>query len=98
LTQEQASWILAKTRDPNFDVLEVDYNAIPGLSKGSHDYWYQNPWASTDALLALNFHTHPADRGLVSRESEGFPRIWYFPEDYDNRIDDAIEQLNIGRN
>jgi len=96
LTQEQASWILAKTRDPNFDVLEVDYNAIPGLSKGSHDYWYQNPWTSTDALLALNFHTHPADRGLVSRESEGFPRIWYFPDDYDTRIDDAIEQITIG--
>jgi len=93
LTQEQADWILEKTRDSNFDVLEVDYNAIPGLSKGSHDYWYQNPWASTDALLALNFHARPGDRGLVSRESEGKPRIWHFPPDYDTRIDDAIERI-----
>ena len=94
LTQEQAKWIIEKTRDSNFDVLEVDYNAIPGLSKGSHDYWYQNPWASTDALLALNFHLRPQDRALISRESVNAPRIWYFPEDYDTRIDDALEKFN----
>ncbi len=94
LTQAQAEWIIEKTRDPNFDVLEVDYNAIPDLPKGSHDYWYQNPWASTDALLALNFHARPRDRALISRESENSPRIWYFPEDYDTRIDDALEKID----
>lgn len=93
LTEAQAQWILAKTRDSNFDVLEVDYNAIPGLSKGSHDYWYQNSWASTDALLSLNFHAQPAERGLASRESEGMPRIWYFPADYEDAVDKAIEEL-----
>ncbi len=93
LTEEQAKWIIQQTREPNFDVLEVDYNAIPGLSKGSHDYWYQNPWASTDALLALNFHSRPGERGLVSRESEGFPRIWYFPDNYDLRVDEAIDKI-----
>ena len=93
LTEAQAQWILLKTRDSNFDVLEVDYAAIPGLSKGSHDYWYQNPWASTDALLSLNFHARPADRGLASRESEGKPRIWYFPADYEDRVDKAIDEL-----
>ena len=93
LTEAQAQWILAKTRDSNFDVLEVDYNAMPGLSKGSHDYWYQNPWASTDALLSLNFHAHPAERGLASRESEGKPRIWYFPADYEDAVDKAIDEL-----
>ena len=93
LTEAQVQWVLSKTRDSNFDVLEVDYAAIPGLSKGSHDYWYQNPWASTDALLSLNFHARPADRGLASRESEGKPRIWYFPEDYEDRVDKAIDEL-----
>jgi esterase/lipase superfamily enzyme len=93
LTQAQADWIIEKTRDSNFDVLEVDYNAIPGLSKGSHDYWYQNPWTSTDALLTLNFHASPQERALISRESENAPQIWYFPEDYDTRIDDALEQI-----
>jgi esterase/lipase superfamily enzyme len=93
LTQEQAKWIIGQTREPNFDVLEVDYNAIPGLSKGSHDYWYQNPWASTDALLSLNFHTSPGERGLISRESENFPRIWYFPEDYDVQVDEALDRI-----
>lgn len=93
LNEIQAQWILSKTRDRNFDVLEVDYNAIPGLSKGSHDYWYQNPWASTDALLALNFHAQPDERGLVSRESEGMPRIWSFPPDYEETVDKAINEF-----
>ncbi len=99
LTESQAEWIIAKTRDTNFDVLEVDYNAIPGLSKGSHDYWYQNPWTSTDALLSLNFHAHPSERGLVSREGENLPRIWFFPPDYDARVDRALDVLgnNINR-
>ena len=57
------------------------------------DYWYQNPWTSTDALLTLNFHASPQERALISRESENAPQIWYFPEDYDIRIDDALEQI-----
>lgn len=93
ITDAQAKWIMSKTRDSDFDVLEVDYNAIPGLSKGSHNYWYQNPWASTDALLSLNFHAHPAERGLTSRESEGMPRIWYFPADYEDKVDKALDEI-----
>ncbi len=94
LTKEQAKWIIEKTRDPSFDVLEVEYKAIPGLSKGSHNYWYHSPWASTDVLLTLNYHASPEERGLVSSESENEPRIWHFPEDYEARVYRAIDQLD----
>ena len=95
LTDTQLEWILAQTQEPDFDVLEVDYNAIPDLPKGSHDYWYQNPWTSTDALLALNYHTLPDKRGLLKREGIRGASIWYFPNDYDKRVNIAIDNLGV---
>jgi hypothetical protein len=96
LTDSQLEWIIIQTQKPNFDILEVDYNAIPDLPKGSHDYWYQNPWTSTDALLALNYHTPPGKRGLVMRDGIKGARIWYFPNDYDRRVNLAIDSI-VGR-
>jgi hypothetical protein len=96
LTDSQLEWIIIQTQKPNFDILEVDYNAIPDLPKGSHDYWYQNSWTSTDALLALNYHTPPGKRGLVMRDGIKGPRIWYFPNDYDRRVNLAIDSI-VGR-
>lgn len=95
LTEEQLNWLVAQTRSPELDVLAVDYTAIPGLSKGSHDYWYQNPWASTDALLALNLHLTPQERGLIAVKNERNARIWTFPEDYEIQVDAAIDRIKI---
>ena len=94
LTEEQASWILSQTRKPNFVVIGIDPTTIPGMSKGSHDYWYQSPWVSTDALLDLNFHASPENRGLVYIEGEKKARIWYFPADYETRVDEALDRLS----
>ncbi len=93
LTEEQATWIREQTRKPNFTVLYIDPATIPDLAKGSHDYWYQNSWASTDALLDLNFHALPEDRGLAYHDTEEKARIWYFPTDYETRVKQAIERL-----
>jgi esterase/lipase superfamily enzyme len=94
LTEEQASWILSQTRKPNFVVIGIDPTTIPGMSKGSHDYWYQSPWVSTDALLDLNFHASPENRGLAYTEGEKKARIWYFPADYETRVDEALDRLS----
>jgi esterase/lipase superfamily enzyme len=93
LTEEQASWIREQTRKPNFTVLYIDPATIPDLAKGSHDYWYQNSWASTDALLDLNFHSLPEDRGLAYHDTEEKARIWYFPTDYETRVKQALGRL-----
>lgn len=93
LTEEQAAWIAEQSHSPVLDVLAVDYLAIPELSKGSHDYWYQNPWTSTDALLTLNLHLLPQDRGLQYIETDKKAKIWYFPNDYDKRVDKAIDSI-----
>ncbi|MEA1890142.1 MAG: alpha/beta hydrolase [Pseudomonadota bacterium] len=93
LTEQQAKWILKQTRTANFTVIDIDPKTIPGMAKGSHDYWYQSPWVSTDALLDLNFHALPEDRGLVSVETRKGARIWYFPADYETRVDAALDRL-----
>lgn len=94
LTREQAAWILEQTNKANFTAIYIDPNTIPGIAKGSHDYWYQSPWVSTDALLDLNFHALPEDRGLISVQTGKGARIWYFPADYETRIDQALDKLS----
>ena len=93
LTPEEAKWILAQTKNSNFTVIDIDPKTIPGMKKGSHDYWYQSPWVSTDALLDLNFHALPGERGLVFRDVENMARIWFFPADYETRVDEALDRL-----
>lgn len=92
LSQAQADWIIEQTRTRDLDVLAVDYSAIPGLPRGSHDYWYQNPWASTDALLTLNLHLQPAERGLEAISTDRGARVWSFPSDYETRVERTIEK------
>ena len=50
LSKEQAQWIIAQTWKPNFNVIAVDSSTIPGLAKGSHDYWKSQIlcWALAD--------------------------------------------------
>ena len=93
LTKAQADWIRQQTREPNFTAIYVDPKTLPGMTKGSHDYWYQNAWASTDALLDLNFHALPEERGLAYEDQKNGARIWYFPPDYETRVDKALRRL-----
>lgn len=94
LTKEQADWIIEQSHKPNFVILGIDPKTIPGISKGSHDYWYQSSWVSTDALLDLNFHAPPQDRGLLHYIGKKKARVWYFPADYEERVDKALERLS----
>lgn len=93
LTDEDAKWIIEQTNKQNFVVIDIDPATIPGISKGSHDYWYQSPWVSTDALLDLNFHALPQKRGLLNRKGKKGGQVWYFPADYEERVDVALDLL-----
>lgn len=94
LTKRDAEWIIAQTNKPNFTVIDIEPGKIPGVPKGSHNYWYQSPWVSTDALLDLNFHALPQDRGLASRKGPKGSQGWYFPADYESRVDKALDVLS----
>lgn len=94
LTEEETEWLLQASKDPRFDVIFVDPATIPDLGKGSHGFWYENPWVSTDVLIQFLAHARPAERGLVENEGEQGGRYWTFPPDYDTRI---VELLRAAR-
>ncbi len=93
LSKNDAEWIIAQTNKQNFTVIYIDPATIPGVSKGSHDYWYTSPWVSTDALIDLNLHAPPQDRGLLSQKARKGGMLWYFPADYDKRVAEALGKL-----
>ena len=74
-------------------MLLVSSEHIPDLAKGSHNFWYNHPWVSTDVLVQLLFQARPRERGPELHEGEQGARIWHFPLDYPDRVDAAIARL-----
>ena len=93
LTEEQTEWLIAASREPQFDLIKVDPEVIPELGGGAHDFWYANPWVSTDVLVQLIYHARPADRGLETFETRHGEDIWGFPQDYPERVVEAVRRL-----
>ncbi len=93
LTEEETRLVQAAFGEMAFDLLLVDPDMIPGLARGSHDFWYKHPWVSTDVLIQLLFQARPSERGLVALEDDDGRRAWTFGPDYPQRASEAIEQL-----
>ncbi len=95
LSAEEAQWLIAEMQRPTFDVVKVTPEVIPQLSGGAHDFWYANPWVSTDVLIQMLFHARPPARGLVTLDvgADEDVQIWGFPPDYPQRAVDAVRQL-----
>ena len=94
INTEDEKWILTMAKTPQLDVLVIDPSTIPGMKKGSHNFWYKNPWVSTDVLLDINYHAAPASRGLSDHMTERGTYLWYFPPEYEQRVTRAINELN----
>lgn len=94
ISKEDADWLIEQSQNDLLDIIDIDPSTIPGLGKGDHDFWYSSPWVSTDALLDINLHISPAERGLVERIGEHGGRIWHFPPDYEQRVIQALTKLN----
>ena len=95
ISSADADWLSVQSNESRLDVIDIDPTAIPGLGKGDHDFWYNSPWVSTDALLGINLDASPAERGLASKKGDNnVAEIWYFPADYEQRVVEAIKKLN----
>jgi esterase/lipase superfamily enzyme len=90
---ENREWFVKAINSQQLDVINVSASKIPEFNKGAHDYWYGNPWVSTDLLMQLNFHARPSERGLRDYETEFGSWIWYFPPDYNLRVIRALGEL-----
>jgi hypothetical protein len=93
LTEEETRWVEQASRKLPFDILWVNPETIPDLGRGSHSFWYSNPWVSTDVLVQLLFQARPEERGLQAYDTEGGARVWLFPQDYPVQSSEAIKRL-----
>ena len=93
LSGEETQWVIDASRKMPLDILWITSETIPDMDKGSHSFWYSHPWVSTDMLVQFLFQARPEDRGLAEYEGERGGRIWYFPEDYPDQVNRAINRL-----
>jgi esterase/lipase superfamily enzyme len=93
LSEEETRWLIDASRQPKFDLIVVDPATIPDLGGGSHAFWYDHPWVSTDVLVQFLFHARPAQRGLAEEKTPRGGQYWVFPADYDARIIERLKQL-----
>lgn len=93
LTAEETRWIIEATRKMPLDILWITSETIRDMDKGSHSFWYSNPWVSTDVLVLFLLQGRPSERGLAEYEGDQGGRIWYFPENYPEEVDRAIKLL-----
>lgn len=91
ITDEEEQLLIEALQTPYFDVLNVGASEALGIG-GSHSSWYNHPWVSNDLLLLLYFHGTPEERGLVGRIQENGAQDYFFPDDYEERIGQIIEE------
>jgi hypothetical protein len=96
LDPQQQAFMIEASRRLDFDLLDVDPAAIPGLPRSSHAFWYDHPWVSSDVIALLLLDAGPKQRGLEERIGERGARFWTFPADFDQRIARLFAQ-SVGR-
>jgi esterase/lipase superfamily enzyme len=82
----QTGFLVDASRRMGFDIIRVDPYDIPKLPETSHDFWYEDPWVSSDLLGLLLLNADPQRRGLAAQDTPGGARYWTFPPDFDQRV------------
>ena len=85
LTEDQGARLKEMMNSEKMNFIDLSRNDIQGF-RFSHGAWYENPWVSTDALVFILDRLTPSERGLKSYVSDLEFEIWYFPEDYLDRL------------
>lgn len=90
LSEESTAWLLDAVTGQGLELLRVRPENIPGLSRTSHTFWYDDPWISSDVLATLFLHLPPSDRALAEEATPAGAVYWTFPPDYPQRLVEAI--------
>jgi esterase/lipase superfamily enzyme len=94
LGPDETRWLVETSARVDMDVLSIRPEDLPGLPAGSHSFWYDHPWVSSDILLKLRFRAPPAARGLRPDTNEISVAFWRFPTDYAERLPDVVRALH----
>lgn len=93
LSDEDAQWMVEASKRLDFDLISARAADLPGMERRSHIFWYDHPWVSSDVLLKMLFHFKPEDRGLQRNQTADNLEFWTFPQDYEARLDQVMDQL-----
>ncbi|MGH6762353.1 MAG: alpha/beta hydrolase [Phyllobacterium sp.] len=93
LNDDETRWLLDATRDYRLELLRVRPENIPGLSRRSHAFWYDDPWVSSDVLITLLYHLRPDERGLADNLATSGAHYWTFMPDYLERLSAVLAKL-----
>ncbi|HMO47285.1 MAG TPA: alpha/beta hydrolase [Rubrivivax sp.] len=85
LDAAQTGFLVKASQELGFDLIRVNPNEIPKLPATSHDFWYEDPWVSSDLLGLMLLNAPPERRGLAAQDAAGV-RYWSFPPDFDQRV------------
>ena len=83
-------WVAAS----RLDIVDVASDRAGDLPGGSHAFWFERRWVSSDVLLEFTYHAPPAARGLQATNGDGLRR-WVFPADYEQRAASAAASLHL---
>jgi esterase/lipase superfamily enzyme len=86
LSSEQTQFLVDASRKLRFDLIKVDPNDIPNLPESSHDFWYDDPWVSSDMVAQFLLSAAPPRRGLDAQQTPNGARFWTFPADFYDRV------------
>ena len=86
LDATQTGFLIQASNKYGFDLIRVDPYDIPKLPETSHDFWYEDPWVSSDLLGLLLLNADPQRRGLAAQNTPAGARYWTFPPDFDQRV------------
>jgi len=93
LGPEDTQWLLEGSRSYGLELVRVRPDNIPGLARGSHTFWYDDPWVSSDVLITLLYHLGPAERGLSDDTAPSGIRYWTFAPDYPDQLAQVMQKL-----
>ncbi len=81
LTEKEVLIILGALMSADLDVIDVGASKALQVG-GGHDYWYNNPWVSSDLLMLLLFNASPEERGLEPAYNDAGAVLFHFPDNY----------------
>lgn len=93
LTPEAADWLMGAASHLGMDFLHISPETMPKTPASSHTFWYDDPWVSSDLLVALLFHLTPEERGLQGQTLPSGARYWEFPPDYPKALSVLRDKL-----
>ena len=90
-TAAEKQAILAAVQSNRLHLLNLETTDIPGY-EFVHGAWYLNPWVSSDVIVSMNLKLHPSERGLVATGDDYKWPVWFFPPEYVNTLQEALEK------